>query len=152
MKKNRSLGIIKWVVCTFLLLNPAVLLLPYVEAGSYGLLNPIQMIQEFSKKSVNGGSYVAETVIDFIVPAVLVFISGLLLIRRIRGVRYVFASLLSIVALLLYVYYLTSDFFSGMHGNEAIGFWLSFFIAIVGVIAPIALIVLNKQKKEGAAE
>lgn len=148
MEKNSIIGIVKRLVCALLMLNIAVLLLPYADAGSYGLYNPIQMIQEFSKDSVNGVSYVVEAVMDFIVPAVLVFIAGLLLIGRIRAIRYVFASLLSTGALSLYIYYLTSDFFSGMHGNEAIGFWLSFFIAVVGVIAPIVFIILNKQKKE----
>ena len=148
MEKNKFLGKIKWVVCALLMLNIAVLLLPYADAGSYGLFNPIQMIQEFSKDSENGVAYVVEAVMDFIVPAALVFIAGLLLIGRIRVVRYVFASLLSTGALSLYIYYLTSDFFSGMHGNESIGFWLNFFIAVVGVIAPIAFIILNKQQKK----
>jgi hypothetical protein len=152
VEKEKIIKLMKWVTCGFLLANAAILFLPYAEAGNMGLFNPVQMIQGFMEETSNSAPYVAEVIIDFIVPCFLVFIAGLLLIGKIRIVKCVITTILSIGALLLYIYYLTSDFFGGMHGNETIGFWLNFTIAIIGVVMPTIIFIFTNKGKNIKSE
>lgn len=138
--------IVKWVTVGLMLLSVVMFLLPYRSNGSESM-NGLEMV-----KATNGmhGSWLAEMIIRIIIPVVLMVVAGLLLIKT-NLVTSIIAAICSLISFGIYSAYI-SDYRGDNYGTGA-GLEINYIISILGIILPIAIIVLHKliEKKEGQA-
>ncbi len=136
--------IIKWVTVVLLFLSVVMFLLPYRSDGSKNL-NGLEMV-----KATNGmhGSWLAEMIICIIIPVIFSLIAAFLLIKT-NLITCIIAAILNLISFGIYSSYI-GDYRADKYGTGA-GLEINYIISILGIILPIAIIVLHKlnEKKEG---
>ena len=143
---NKTYNILKWIVFGALLSSILFFFLPYFSSGNVKYSG-----FETFKESFDAGSwYVIEVIFRFCIPVVLYIIGGLLMFKVSFG-KCIATAILSFVAFLLNVYalnqYLDNSSESIWNSSLGIGYYINFIIAIIGIVLPIVMIVIDKKTK-----
>lgn len=139
MSKKAIVGILKWCTVLILLLSALFFFLPY--RGDISALKAIELAIESSQSSL-----IVELVLRFIVPVGLTLLAALLMLFRFSVARSVISTILCAIAVFFYGLYI-GDYMKDFVG-VSIGLSLNFIISILGIILPIANIVVVKAIKE----
>jgi len=144
MKKENISTLLKWVTVAILGLSLVLFICPYVfiDGENY---NPIKMLQEINEnKDYIRSDAMFETIIVFIIPMVLTFISAIIMIFRISIPKCVICVILNIISILLYYALFTISFLDVNGDNIKFGLIGNIIIAVLGIILPIVNIVVKK--------
>jgi len=143
--KNKVI-VVKWITVAILGLSLVLFLLPYVTIGGDSF-NPIQMIEFFNENQIRSDG-VFEVTFGFIVPVVLTAISAIILALKVGAAKSVVCTILNFLAICVYLLFFNVTFLD--INSENIGFGLvgNIVISCLGVVMPVLIIILNKNRSK----
>ena len=138
-----KIGLLKWITVVILALSVVLFFLPYVTVFGESF-NPLQMIQFYNKNQIRSDG-VFEVTFGFVVPVIITALSALIFAFKIGTAKSIICSILNVLSVLVYLLFFNVTFLD--INSENIGFGLvgNIVIACLGIILPIAVIILYKK-------
>ena len=143
MKSKAS--ILKWITVAILGLSLVFFFLPYFTAFGESF-NPMQLIDVYN--TINRIDGVVEMIFFFILPVVLTAVSAFILAFKVGTAKCVVSTILSFLALCVYLLFFNSSLLEISSDNIGIGLVGNIVIACSGIILPIVVLVLHKKEQK----
>jgi len=143
----KNVKLFKWITVAILGLSLVFFFFPYFTAFGESF-NPMQLIDVYS--TMNRIDGIVEMIFFFILPVVLTAVSALIFAFKIGTAKSVVCTILSFLALCVYLLSLNSSVLDVNSENIGIGLVGNIVIACLGVILPIVTLVLYKKAAKSA--
>ena len=142
----KNVKMLKLITVAVLGLSFVLFFLPYVTV--YGeSFNPVKMIQFYNENQIRSDG-VFEVTFGFIIPVILTALSAVILATKISTAKSVIATVLNALALVVYLLFFNVTFLDINSDNIGFGLVGNIVIACLGIVLPIAIIVLYKKSSK----
>jgi len=147
--QNKAI-IIKWITVAILALSLVLFLCPYITIDGESF-NPIAMLKSINNNRSHLRDDAAfEVIFGFIVPVILTAVSALLMVFKISTARSIVCSVLNLLSVGVYLLFFNVTFLNITSDNIGFGFVGNIVVSCLGIVLPIAVIILNKIAKKGS--